>query len=714
MSGNVSYELIDNTPHAWMYLEQLEEQFYTKYVNKSFEKMFHISLAEIERMTLAEILNDMSLQKEGINQISSIVEKTGKTYKENLYSYKYNNYYYVNIFRVQKNTICITFTDVSDYANSKEKMESLYKQVAASDEELRFQVNLLIGAREKLARNEAMYKLISEASSDGFVYNNYETGVSETSVQCKELFGLDEIDSDNQQIFNNLIFEPDRMAYLKYMSEVYEKKSDIFEVEFRINNGKIWIKNTGKISYNFQGECVEKVSFFKDITESKERHLTFEKMAYYDMETDMYNRQHFLVTLDEALMKAKEQSNLVQVMTLDVDDFKKINDSIGFLLGDELIYSFANILKEYETESIKCGRFSNDEFAIALYDAHNENSSEILYSQIKNRLDRPIVLSNGLEVFLNISVGISKFPEGGKSAIDLIKSADIAMYYVKEHGKNGMINYEYSMMNKFLNNVMLEQRLKMAVDNNELFLLYQPQYHCYSSTLRGVEALVRWKDKKNGIVSPSIFIPMAERMGYIVKIGEWVIDEALKTAADWKNHYNFDGIMSINISAIQLHDKKLIDYILMKTKQYGLKPGNIELEITESVFIDDNDDVIQRLLILNGYGYKISLDDFGTGYSSLSYLKDIPIDTLKIDKSFVDSMIVDDATQIITSSVIEMVKKLGFETIAEGVETKEQFEYLEAVKCDNIQGFLLGRPMYDSKIIEILQNRQTATLHTQQ
>lgn len=233
-------------------------------------------------------------------------------------------------------------------------------------------------------------------------------------------------------------------------------------------------------------------------------------------------------------------------------------------------------------------------------------------------------------------------------------------------------------------------------------MYYQPQFRTNDRKLRGVEALIRWKNDDGKMISPAVFIPIAEKSGTIVPIGTWVIEESMQAYAEWKRKYHYPLVMSLNISAIQYKQPDFIEQMLHLMEKYDVAPPEIELEITESVLIDDFTEVTEKLAVLRDIGIKISLDDFGTGYSSLSYLKGLPIDTLKIDKSFIDTVVTDENTRIITESIIYMVKKLGYETIAEGVETEEQYRYLNEIDCDNIQGYLLGKPMPSEKIESLL------------
>ncbi len=557
---------------------------------------------------------------------------------------------------------------------------------------------------------EELYEYISSASNDGFQYINFQNGYSIISPKWKQLFEINDEENRYEQIVAEKICNEDRQKFLDKMQIIESHQETSYEIEYRIHEGRTWISHTGTNRYDENGEIIEKFSFFRDISELKEKQLELEYMAYFDNETGVYNRNYFVKRLERAVGKIPNSYNKVQVLYLDIDNYNIINDSVGFVLGDELIIKFAKMLNEYVTHTLKVGRFNNDEFAIAFYDAENDDSALQLYKDIIKKLEKPIELSDGSKVYVSVSAGIASYPSGGKTAVDLIRCADIAMYNVKQHGKNGMFVFEENMLKKFMKNVKLEQKLKTAVDTLGFMLYYQPQYFSEKKELRGVEALIRWQLANGEYISPGEFIPMAEKNGCIVNIGTWVIKHALADYAVWRREYGYEGIISINISAIQLREKNFKDTLLHYVEINNLSPEHIEIEITESVLIEDFESTISILEELRNRGFKVSLDDFGTGYSSLSYLRDIPIDTLKIDKSFVDTILLDDSTSIITDAVITMVKKLGLETIAEGVETEEQFEYLKNMHCDNIQGFLLGKPMPGEKLIELIMEENKRKL----
>lgn len=697
-------DIVEKSTGAYLYLKKIENDnvnFYATYINQSFENLFHISEDELKGVLLSTLLEEMSFNKENLIDLMILVEKNGRTYREIIYSYKYRKYFNLSVFKVFDKNICCMFLDMSDYKDKKEKINLLNQKVAESENELRHQIDVLTAVQEQLVRKERVYKHISDSSNDGFRYVNHKTGFTVSSQKWRELFGFQNCEENSEQFFEQ-IYEEDKNHFLKNYSKFLSSKEKKFTIDYRLKKGKKWLNHTSVLTYATDGTCAEEIHFCRDITELKLKQLELEYMAYFDTKTNTYNRSYFMVFLSSALQRAMIKSKLVQLMYIDIINFKKINDIAGFLMGDELIFKFAKLLLKYESQNIKIGRLCNDEFVIAIYDSENEITAEQLYKGIIKQLEKPIVLSNGLEFNISVSVGVAKYPEGGTAADELIKCADIAMCKVKDIGKNSIMVFEGEMLEEFMQNIGFEYRLKNAVNNGEFYLHFQPQYDSSTLKLRGVEALVRWKDGEYGNVSPNKFIPIAEKTGCIIEIGTWVIKEALKIYAEWKHHQRFKGIISINISAIQLKDKNFINILTHYVNKYNLESTDVEIEITESIFIG-NSNLIGRVLgELRGRGFKISLDDFGTGYSSLSYLKDIPIDTLKIDKSFVDSMIVDYSTSIITSTVIQMVKKLGLETIAEGVENAQQYEYLRSINCDNIQGYYLGRPMGKNEILNLI------------
>ncbi|MCM1268424.1 MAG: bifunctional diguanylate cyclase/phosphodiesterase [Bacteroidales bacterium] len=426
-------------------------------------------------------------------------------------------------------------------------------------------------------------------------------------------------------------------------------------------------------------------------------------MAYYDTLTGLYNRNYFVRLLGEFLRRAETEQRKVAVMFLDIDDFRRVNDGIGIIAGDDLVQLFGQYLTTLMNSEVIIAHFSTDVYCIGIYDPCGERSVETLYQVIRERLKQPFRMTDGQEVKMTVSVGVSEYPEAATGTLDLINCAEIVMFKAKSRGKDSICYYNSTILEDFLQTVTIQTKLKEVVFEQNFTMVFQPQCYAADGKLRGVEALIRWKDDQGDMISPSVFIPIAERNGTIVPIGNWVIEKSIQTYVSWREKYTYPLVLSLNISAVQCKQDGFIENILGILKRYDIPPRQMELEITETILVEDFEETKRRLGELKKTGIRISLDDFGTGFSSLSYLKGLPIDTLKIDKSFVDTLLTDENTKIITESIIHMVKRLGYETIAEGVETKEQFDYLKELSCDMIQGYYTGKPMSAEGIETLLK-----------
>jgi diguanylate cyclase (GGDEF)-like protein len=477
-------------------------------------------------------------------------------------------------------------------------------------------------------------------------------------------------------------------------------------IECTRKDSRIWLKFQVKIIYDDNKRPADKIIIIDNITKLKSQNDELAYMAYYDSLTGLYNRNYFVRLLVDMVRDASERNGIVSVMVLDMDDFKKVNDGMGIVAGDEIIQQFGSFLKEFSTHGVIMCHMSGDMYGLAISDPVGERSADAIYRRIQSRLKNPFMLSNGRSVELSVSAGVAEYPEASQNALELINCAEIVMFKGKSINKNSIQYFDTQVLKEFIRSAEIEHKLKEAVFNSNFILHFQPQYYCGSNELRGMEALVRWKDNDEGMINPSIFIPIAEKNGAIVPIGSWVVEQGIKQYAEWRDKYNTHSIMSINISAIQFARESFVNDILKLLDKYNVDAKDIELEVTESVLIDDFDSITQKLKSLREHGLKISLDDFGTGFSSLSYLKRLPIDTLKIDKSFIDTVLTDTATRIITESIVSMVRTLGYECIAEGVENKQQYDYLNSIGCDIIQGFLLGKPQPAEDIEKILKNRR--------
>ena len=568
-------------------------------------------------------------------------------------------------------------------------------------EELKYQIDLLNAMNEKLSRDEKMLRLICETSCSAFLYYNYEEDRFQTVANWNHFFGFT-ITSAHDLIRLYDCVEEQYIIPLREVLFIENQKLQNQAIEVKLKDKHIYVEVEVNVVYDAADNPTDKIVRFKDVTKLNTQNDELTYLAYYDVLTGLYNRNYFVRLVGEFIRKATEENTTVAVIFLDIDDFRRINDGMGIIAGDELVQLFGQFLSDLIGDNVVVSHFNSDVFCIGIYEPCGARSVETINKIIKERLKHPFKLSGGQEILITVSAGVAEFPEAASGTLELINCAEIVMFKAKNIGKDNVMYYDGTILDEFIRNVTIENKLKDAVYQQNFTMYYQPQFRTTDKRLRGVEALIRWKDDNGKMVSPAVFIPIAEKNGAIVTIGTWVIEESLHAFAEWKRKYCYPMVMSLNISAIQYKQPDFIEKVLHLMDKYDVSPSEIELEITESVLIDDFAEVTRKLVLLRDIGIKISLDDFGTGYSSLSYLKGLPIDTLKIDKSFIDTVVTDENTRIITESIIYMVKKLGFETIAEGVETEEQYHYLNEINCDNIQGFFLGKPMPSEKIENLL------------
>lgn len=430
--------------------------------------------------------------------------------------------------------------------------------------------------------------------------------------------------------------------------------------------------------------------------------IKLQHLAFHDPLTGLPNRSSFNEITELAIKKARKNHEFLGLMLIDIDNLKDINDSRGHSAGDELVCRFSKQLKNFERENIQIFRFGGDEFIVLATELETKDSMVTISDAIMESINA---------VNVSISAGISLFPDDTDNIEELLKFADMAMYDVKKKGKNNVFFFMHLMQDKLLNRLNLETKLNEAMLNNLFKLYYQPQVDIVTKKLRGFEALLRWYDEEIGWISPEQFIPVAEETHLIITLGDWVMNTACATLKEWQEKYNFSGIMSINVSPVQLKKPSFVFDLEETIKKYNLQPKTIEIEITEGVLIDNMEDTVNILRTIKDLGVGISLDDFGTGYSSLSYLQILPLTTLKIDKSFIANITSTNSIEAeITDSIISLVTKMGLDTIAEGVENSEQLDVLRQINCHNTQGFLMGKPMPTDLCERMLSGDESAIL----
>ncbi|MBP7174607.1 MAG: EAL domain-containing protein [Thermoclostridium sp.] len=443
-----------------------------------------------------------------------------------------------------------------------------------------------------------------------------------------------------------------------------------------------------------------------------EKEVKLNYISYFDPLTGLPNREMILVRL-QSMLRLNQKKNPVYIVFFDVDNFKHINDTQGYRAGDELLNKVTEILNRSMAEEDLAGRLGGDEFALLIQRPMDENSAFRFIDQIRRCISE-IEISEAPNISPSASFGVSVYPFDGEEEIELMRCADTAMFKAKEKGRNNIQFYRGDMKEEILRKIELEKQLAEAVKNVEFLLYFQPQFSLDdSNSIRGFEALIRWKSSR-GIISPMDFIPLAEKSGLIIPIGKWVMLTACQMFQELCAHYDLDALISVNISAVQMRDKGFVQLVKDVLRETQMEPYRLEFEITESMLIESPKETVELLKELKTLGIHISLDDFGTGYSSLNYLKMLPIDTLKIDKAFVDDIAAEAYSKNLLGDMIHMAHHLNLSVIAEGVETEEQLEFLKATGCDYAQGYLLSRPKEMSSIQELLAKRKEGTKQAEQ
>ena len=428
-------------------------------------------------------------------------------------------------------------------------------------------------------------------------------------------------------------------------------------------------------------------------------------LAHHDILTDLPNRILMHDRIGQAIELARRQDRQLAVMFLDVDRFKNINDSLGHTVGDQLLMSIAQRLVECVRHSDTVSRQGGDEFIILLADVEHAEDAALSARKMLSALARPHHIDRH-DIHVDASIGISIYPDDGQDADSLIKSADTAMYHAKENGGNNYKFFEQDMNARAVQRLTIETDLRLALGRQEFLLHYQPIIDLQSGAIVGVEALARWRHPHRGLILPEHFIWIAEDSGLIEPIGAWILREACKQARAWQDAGLPPIPVAVNISAVQFRHKDFLENLTGILKDAGLAPRYLELELTESVLMHDADAAVSVLKDLKAIGVRLAIDDFGTGYSGLSYLKRFPVDTLKIDKSFMHGItqVTDDSDDAaIVAAVIGLGKSLNQRVIAEGVETREQLAFLQARGCSEGQGLYFSRPVTAQEVAELLR-----------
>ncbi len=560
----------------------------------------------------------------------------------------------------------------------------------------------------RLKESEEMHRLIVNSSPD-LIYLLDRNGCFEfVNDRFETLLGYQKEELKGRH-YSELIFDDDLDAARNLFNERRTGERASRNVELRVRSRRVrtadrpfqtqtvWMDLTAQGRY-FPPDERSRENFVgtygtaRDISERKEAEQVINFQAYHDLLTHLPNRALLKDRLSLAITQAQRNKRRLAVMFLDLDRFKIVNDTLGHTMGDRLLKAVANRLQGCLRGGDTLSRFGGDEFTLLLPEVRTRDDVVVIASKILDKLAAPFVI-DGHELFVGASIGVAMYPEAGDSVESLIQSADIAMYHVKGRGKNGYQFFSDEMNHKFSTRLSLERELRSALATGQLRVYYQPQVDLTDGRIIGVEALVRWQHPRHGLIEPAEFLSVAEETGLITQLDEWVQAHAFSEVAEWRRSGLGDVRLSVNMSSQQLEQDAFLERFLSNLDASGLAADRLKIEITENAIRRDMEVIGPKLRALRKAGIRIAIDDFGTGYSSLSYLRHFPVNTLKIDRSFVGDIRSDSADASIINAIAAMAHGLKLDLIAEGVETRAQMKYLTLQGCREVQGFIFSRPI---------------------
>lgn len=614
---------------------------------------------------------------------------------------------------------------------SYEELEATYEELSATEVELQEQFY-------KVQVSERRFRLATEGSA-AFIWElDWETGLYNLSDRWYELMGYTEEELNTFEEGALSIIHPDDQASArKARQDHLDGITPIYETEYRMrtkDNRFVWFEVSGKAIVDPRDKVQLFIGSLIDISKRKQIELklsnsyqeleaTYEqltatqqelveqydmllenqkhmhRLAYVDALSNLPNRVCLLESMEKYLLRPGGQAALLFV---DTDNFKYINDTLGHKTGDVLIRKASERLQSLVREGDILSRLGGDEFVIFIKDIEDREDVMNLAESIMRAFRQSFLIGQS-NLYVSVSIGISFYPEDGETAEQMLKNADVAMYRAKEDGKGTYVVYDKSMHTAFNERMNIEKHLRSAMNNNEFELYYQPQVDIRTGLISGFEALIRWNSPVLGFVSPLSFIKIAEDSRLIIYIGEWVLRESCAFMKSIQERMGIPYKISVNISIIQLLQDDFIEMVQDSLVESGLKPSCLELEITESIFMESFESIVNKLHFLKSKGIRIALDDFGTGYSSLSYLQQLPISTLKMDKTFIDSLSEKAYSHSFVQTIIQLGHNMGLEVVAEGVEEVSQLEFLKHSGCDKVQGYLVSRPVPKQAVIGLIE-----------
>lgn len=556
--------------------------------------------------------------------------------------------------------------------------------------------------KDNLEESEERYRLSANGSNDALWDWNYATRTIHYSPRWYEITGYSP-DPDKAVQLEDIIHPSDRPRYDEALNAHIGRENEHFECEMRIrraNGSWKWILMRGRSIWDADGELSRFAGSITDIDERRRGEAEIENLAFYDQLTSLPNKALAADFTSHTLANCRKDRQC-GLLFLDLDNFKYLNDTWGHALGDKVLIHVANTLSSLVNERIQIARFGGDEFIVLVTDTDSLAMDK--FTQLVIRLIGRKIEIDGRFQYLSVSGGVALYPDHASNFDELIQKADSALHRAKNAGSTKYCFYDEVLHNELMRRMRLETGLRNAIENKELYVAYQPQINLSTGKIEGFEALARWNNAANGEISPGEFIPVAEDSGQIERVSDFVVASALKfiKRAETLGYDSFT--VSVNISAHQLKDEGFVPSIIRIVTAEGVDTSRVALEITESLMIEGIESAVEKLQSLRDAGFKLSLDDFGKGFSSLSYLKLLPIDFIKIDKLFVDDIVSEEKTRILAQHIITLSHQLGLKVVAEGVEVKEQLDYLRLQNCDIIQGYYFSKPEREDAAIGQLE-----------
>ena len=586
---------------------------------------------------------------------------------------------------------------------SHSDLNHVCEELSATQAELKNNIEELTRSKEALLISEKRYKTTLNAIEEVIWEYNVKTKTFFATEKWEELVGCS---SNNIKIFKDTL-EPHHIeVFMLVLKGCIEGRTDSFSQELYMKNEHRWLLCKGHVVRSEKGNLDKLIGILTDITDNKANEERVRKLAFFDVLTGCLNKQTFMESL-ETWLSPGEAIKDAALLFIDLDDFKKINDTLGHEMGDKLLNYVAKVLRHIIPQDSFISRFGGDEFVIFKTSVSDLGEIQEMVYSILNIFQDPIRI-DGKDIHITCSIGIALYPLDGTSGDILLKNADTAMYKAKDNGKNSYSFYAPDMSKSLDRKLLVEGALREAIGKNTLYLQYQPIIELKTGKTVAAEALLRLKDDELGFISPGEFIPIAEETGLIIPTGDWVIENALRELS----YYRLVGYESlsitINVSSLQMKDRNFIDKLKLMVQNAKIPPEFIKLEVTESVFMENVEKSINLFREIKKMGIKLALDDFGTGYSSLNYLRSIPLDILKIDKSFIDEITTSRVLSEIVDSIIGMAHTLDILVVAEGVESEEQLSILKEKGCDFIQGYFFSKPLMPNQLEERLQEEKYA------